>query len=274
MTTSLPLAPSGLLGTIAKLLRLTEDLGVEWSHWLHPTNNKTARSNLAEYLKLGCPKVDIAGVVATPSLPEGVDLARFLLGDDFIAPEDVAKAYGIMYTGEQLAIFAKTLPDFETLVWLRGNGFMLVAGPHVDFNLLGLRTLDSSLYYRKDDNDDKWFEETGRKVSQTDMVHGGQWLMLRKGGMPKSRSKNWNEQSMLVDNPERVPNVAEVSYGVAAYLKVRGVYCLSDLYVRTSSVGADGDHFFVGRLCARGLCVNKAHDSHRNIYVAVSSARN
>lgn len=273
MNTSSPLAPSGLLGTIAKLLRLTENLGVEWSHWLHPTNNKTARKNLAEYLKLGCPKVNADGMVVNPILPEGVDLARMILGDDFISPQEVAAAYGFSYSEDQLAHFANTLPDFETLMWLRTNGYMLVAVPAFDQNLLGVHALDRSLFYRKNDGDG-WFEDEKHTFSRTDMIRGRQWLMLRKGDVPNSRSKNWNEQSKLVASPERVPNVAEVCYGVTVYRKVRGIYLLPNFYVRTSSVDADGYRVSVGDFDERGLSVDYFWGDDRHDDLGVSSARN
>jgi hypothetical protein len=271
MNTSSPLAPSGLLGTIAKLLRLTENLGVEWSHWLHPTNNKTARANFAEYLKLGCPKVNAEGAVVNTTLPEGIDLARLILGNDFISPEEVAKAYGFSYSEDQFAQFADTLPDFETLMWLRQNGYMLVAGPATDQNLLDVRDFDNQLFYSKSEG---WYAEDKQTFSRTDMVRGGQWLMLRKGDVPKSRGETWSKQYDMVKAPEYVPNVAEVSYGVTVYRKVRGVYLLPNFWVRTSSVDAGGDRVYVGYQGGQGLFVRSYWDGYRHDGLGVSSARN
>lgn len=113
-------------------------------------------------------------------------------------------------------------------MWLRANGYMLVAGPATDQNLLGVRALARSLFYRMNDGDG-WFEEAKQTFSRTDMIREGQWLMLRMGDVPNSRSKNWNEQLKLVSDPEYVPNAAEVSYGVTVYRKVRGFLPLDEL---------------------------------------------
>ncbi len=273
MNNSSPLAPSGILGTIAKLVRLTENLGVGWSHWLHPTNNKTARANFAEYLKFGCPKVSADGMVVTPTLPEGADLARLILGDDFVSPEEICEVYGFSYSEDYLTNFEATLPDLQMLLWLRINDYMLVAGPNVDLNLLGVRALDRSEFYYQNDGDG-WFEDKAHTFSQADIVCGGKWLMLRKGDMPNSRLKNWREQLKLLSELERVPNVAEVSYGVTVYRKVRSVYLLPNLLVRTSSVDADCLRVFVGDYEEQGLCVGHLSGDAPRESLGVSSTRN
>lgn len=260
-----------VLDTAAKFFRTMLKAGADFTG---PMQSTTKRANLAEYLALGCPKVNADGMVVKPTLPEGVDLARMILGNDFISPEEVATAYGFSYSEDELAHFADTLPNLETLAWLHGNGFMLVAGPQTDLNLLGVRGLDHSLFYRKNDGDG-WFEEAKHTFSQIDMVRGGTWLMLRKGDVPNSRHKNWTDQSKLVTDPERVPNSAEVSYGVTVYFKVRGIYLLVNFYVRSSSVDEGGDHVFVGHFGKQGLFgVDCYLDGYRNDYLGVSSARN
>jgi hypothetical protein len=217
--------------------------------------------------------VSVVALARGNDLPKGYALSRLILGDDFISPEDVASAYGFSYTKDQLAQFASTLPEEKTIQWLRTNGYMLVAGPTTDLNLLGVRALDRSLFYRKNDGD-SWFEDEKHTFSRTDMVRGGQWLMLRKGDVPNSRSKNWKEQASLVTSPEYVPNVAEASYGITVYRKVRGVYLLSDFYVRTSYVDADGVRVIVGYFDEQGLGVYDYWDGHRDVDLGVSSARN
>ncbi len=48
------------LGSIAKLVRLMEQNGVTASQLLLPISDRSARRNLADYLKAGCPQVDAA----------------------------------------------------------------------------------------------------------------------------------------------------------------------------------------------------------------------
>lgn len=262
--------PSGVLGTVAKLIRLTEKEDVEWSHWQHPTNNVTARRNLAEYLQKGCPKVNDNGEVVTNQLPEGHELARLILGDDYVTPEEVATAYGVSYTDEQLEHFADALPDTQTILWLRANGYMLIAGPTTELNLLQVRDLDNQLFYSKTEG---WYAEDKEKFAQADVVNAGQWLAIRKEAVPNSFSKTWDEQQDLITKVEHVPNAPEVSYAVTAYCKVRGVYLLRGKYVRTSSVDAGGVHVYVGDFDEDGLSVSDYWDGYRGDNIGVSSAR-
>jgi len=262
--------PSGVLGTVAKLIRLTEKEDVEWSHWQHPTNNVAARQNLSEYLQKGCPKVNDNGEVVTSQLPEAHEPTRLILGDDYITPEEVATAYGVSYTSEQLEHFADTLPDRQTILWLRANGCMLIAGPPMEMNLLQVRRLDNKLFYPKTKG---WFAKNKEKFARYDVVSACQWLAIRKGSVPNSFLKTWNEQQDLISGVEHVPNAPEASYSFTVYYKVRGIYLLRGKYVRTSSVDADGDHVNVGYFDGDGLSVNYYGDVDSYRDVGVSSAR-
>jgi len=263
--------PSGVLGTVAKLIRLTEKEDVKWSHWQYPTNNVTARRNLAEYLLRGCPKLNDNGEVVTNQLSEGHELARLILGDDYITLEEVANAYGVSYTDEQMEHFVDTLPDMQTILWLRANGYMLIAGMPTEMNLLQVRKLNSQLFYSKTKG---WYAEDNEKFAQDDTVKVGEWLMIRKEVVPNSFSKTWGEQQDLITEVEHIPNATEVSYAVTTYYKVRGIYLLCGRYARTSSVDADGDPVHVGDFDRVGLYVNGYWDDLRySSRLGVSSAR-
>jgi hypothetical protein len=49
---------SSVLSTIAKFFRVMGKLGIGLEYFQLPIDNKTARTNLAEYLKAGCPKLE------------------------------------------------------------------------------------------------------------------------------------------------------------------------------------------------------------------------
>jgi hypothetical protein len=259
-----------VLDTAAKFFRTMLKAGADFTG---PMQSTTKRSNLVAFLALGCPKVNAAGVVESPTLPEGVDLVRLILGNDLIAPANVSGDYGFAYSDEQLANFDESLPGLETALWLRSNGYMLVAGPNIDTNLIGVRAFDRSLFYSQNDGEG-WWENKKETFSRTDIVKGGKWLMLRKGDVPNSRSRNWTEQSQLVRSPEFIPNAAEVSYGATVYRKVRGVNTLPNFYVRTSSVDVGGRHVCVG---GGGDCdslgVDRDWGGYRYDDLGVSSAR-
>ncbi len=173
-TSQLNPTPSRVLGTVAKLIRLTEKECVEWSHWQHPTNNVTTRRNLAEYLKMGCPKVNNNGEVVTSQLfPEGHELLRLVLGDDYITPEEVATAYDVSYTNDQLEHFYDTLPNVQTILWLRNNGYMLIAGLPMEVNLLQVRELNNEFFHSKTGG---WYEK--EKFAKVETVKAGESGLL------------------------------------------------------------------------------------------------
>lgn len=202
--------------------------------------------------------------------PKGFALAMLILGDDFISPEDVANAYGFHYSDEQITAFADTLPDEKTLQWLRTNGYMLLATPPTDHNLLQVRDLDNQLFYSKSEG---WYAESQHTFSREDVVSACQWLMVRKEPYLNSRKKTWDKQKALLTDVEHVPNAPEVSYAVTAYYKVRGVYLLKGVYVRTSSVDAGGHRVLVGGFGADGLHVYDYWDDDRRDGLGVSSSR-
>jgi hypothetical protein len=256
------------LDTAAKFFRVMQKAGANFTG---PMQSTTKRSNLVEYLKLGCPKVSTNSVVGSPALPIGAELARLILGDDFISPEEVYSAYGWQYTDEHSAHLAETIPDFGTLVWLRTNGFILVAGPYTDLNLFGVRDFDATLFYRKDD-DDVWFEKEKYAFARIDRVRGGEWLALRKNAVPNSMALRLWDQTSLVQSPERIPNVAEVVYGGTVYFKVRGDYLLPNISVRTSSVDADGDRVLVGYAGKERGYVENFFNNHFHHNLGIASA--
>lgn len=255
------------LDTAAKFFRTMQKAGANFTG---PMQSIAQRRNLVAYLEMGCPKVDGNGAVVTPQLPEGTDLCRPILGDDFLSPEDVAKVYGFSYSDEQMANFAETLPDLVTLMWLRSNGYMLVATPPTDCNLLQVRDLGNQLFYSKSVGQ---YAEDNQKFSRNDIVKAASWLAIRKEPYPSSLRKTWDEQKALLADEEHVPNAAEVSYAVSAYYKVWGIYLLRGVYVRTSSVAA-GLRVLVGHFDGGGFSVGNCWSDYRIDSLGVSSAQN
>ena len=261
---------TSVLDTVAKFFRVMQKAGADFTG---PMQSISKRRNLVSYLEMGCPKLGDNGELLT--LPEGHELARLILGNDYITPEEVATAYDVGYTDEQFEHFADTLPDMDTILWLRINGYMLIAGPPKDMNLLEVRELNNQLFYSKmkgfyaKDNQSYEFA-----TIQTDVVKAGEWLMINKGEYQNSFNKIWDEQKCLLAEIERIPNVSEVGYAVTAYYKIHKIYLLPFYRVRTSSVSKDGYHVEIGKLCGNGLEVGDYKDNLRYLYVGVSSARN
>lgn len=261
------LNPSDTLDTVAKFHRLMEKEGVPWERFQLAINNKTARRNLAEYLNMGCPKVKEGQAVALPA--NDYDLARTILGNDFISPEEVAEKRKLIYTDEQLQHFAETLPSEEMLGWFRVNGFVLIAGPPTPMSLLNICDLNNQLFYSKSEG---WYANDNQKFSRNDKVTA-KWLVLREKIVPNSANKNWDEQQKLLSEEEYVPNAAELCWGITTYKEVHNFWLLPDIYARTSSVGADGGRVLVGGFDGSGLCVLDYLDDARDDGLGVASAR-
>lgn len=269
---------SDALDTQAKWLRVMQKAGVTHEQFILPMNDKKARLNLATYLAAGCPKLsDTTATTVTPTAPA---VARTLcaayqeavevLGDDLLIPEEIMEdREGIVYTADQLTEFENSLPSKEELVWLRDNGFILVPGPHKPLSCLDIRTLNPQYFYSKTGG---WYAEDQQKFSREEKVTT-KWLKLRKGPVPNSTRKNWDEQMALVSGVEYVPNDAEVEWGVTTFKAVRDIYLLQGIYVRTSSRVSDGYRVYVGCFGQGGLSVGNCWDVDRDDGLGVASAR-
>ncbi|HEC33005.1 MAG TPA: hypothetical protein ENI63_01965 [Candidatus Kaiserbacteria bacterium] len=203
-------------------------------------------------------------------LPEGYELARLILGDDYITPEEVATFYGFSYTDEQLEHFTDTLPDIQIISWLRANGYMLMAGPPTDLRLLQGRELDNQLFYlsiKVSCAEDK------KKFVQYSMVKAGEWLAIRKEAVPNSFYKTWKETAILLTEVEYIPNVTEVIYAVATYRAVRGIYLFRRKFVRTSSADELGHHILVGFYDEDGIEIDIYLNDVCDCSVGIPSAR-
>lgn len=185
----------------------------------------------------------------------GFGLARDILGDDFISPEEVMNVYASPYRKHELANLRKTVPNLKTLKWLLENGYMLIAGPDTDLNLIGVRSRDRSIFCPEND-DYGWFTDRRHNSVQRDWVRGGDWLMLRKSEVPDSRNKSWGEKLKLLTSPEQPPNIAEACWGIATYRKVRGVCLHLNSYTTTSSLDGRNRRISVGYLSKRGIHIS------------------
>jgi len=236
------LNPSDVLDKTAKFFRVMERAGVPWENYQLPIDDKEARRNLAEYLNAGCPKINGTQL-------SGYLLAYNVLGDDFITPEEIARARGLTYSDEVLKRYEKTLPSSEELRWCKENGFLLTAGTPQEMSLLEIRDLNPRLFYSQTDG---WYSE--ERFAREDKV-GVYWLAVRKSPVPNSMSKTWDEQQELVVEPETVPNAPEAVWAVTTYKEVRNIFLLPDVYARTSSVDSGGCRVDVGLFAGFGLDV-------------------
>jgi hypothetical protein len=257
------LSPSNILDKIAKFFRVMAREGVDLKHYQLPIDDKTARRNLAEYLNLGCPEIKDGQIVVAPY--NNYAFTRTILGKDFIEPKEIAQARKLVYSDALLRYFAETLPSEEVLQWLHENGFTLIAGPPNPMSFLEICELKNQLFCSEPGN-------YYANFSREDKVHP-EWLMLRKGIVPKSTGKTLYEQEKLLTEVEYVPNASETMWGETTYKEVRNAWLFSNIYARTSSVDSASFRIRVGDLAGGGVCVDDDWVGRCDDFLGLASAR-
>lgn len=176
----------------------------------------------------------------TTKVQNGYGLAKDILGQDFISPEEIYETRGITYTDEQLTKFGETLPSKDLLEWCRYRNIMLVAGPPQAMSILDIRAIEPNCFTNysccSDEEERGWPKKGHGKVFARNDKIGSGWLALLKEPVANSLGESWDKQRELVTNPMVVPNVAEVAWGLTTYKTVRGIRLFPGFEVRTSSV--------------------------------------
>ena len=198
---------------------------------------------------------------------ENEEVARLILGDDIVFPDEIAEVRGLSYTDAQLKHFVDTMPSEEALRWCKTNGHAIVAGPPSPMGLLEVRSLKAEHFYSKADG---WYE--GHTFGNGDKAQT-EWLAIRKEPVPNSLNQSWSEQLRLLSKDEQVPNTGEMSWFITTFYEVRGIRLLERIYVRTSSLDSDGHRVYVGYFGARGLIVDNCWDDYRIGNLGLASAR-
>lgn len=200
--------------------------------------------------------------------PEGYDLAHLILVDDFLSPEEVYGALNFTCSEAHMEHLAQTLPSVDVLRWCRRNDYLVLPQPPVPLSLLGVKKLDPKLFYTSVDG---WYENPGEQFSREELTTGP-WLCIRKGVVPKSTGKNWDEQKKLLQEQECVPNAANAVWAFTTYWKVRGLYLVPSVYVMTSSGNSLSDGVRIGRFDDSGINVDYWSEHSRDGRVGLASA--
>ncbi len=200
-------------------------------------------------------------------IAERTEDARQLLGLDFISPEEIIAARGLRYSEEQIADLYRTLPGRGTLEWLQSNGYTLVAGPPHEVSLVNIH---SRFLFAGNGGD--WRTNARESFARDEKV-SCRWYMLRKEWVPDSTGKMWSEQVPLLQSDETVPTAIEILWGLTSHKAVRQTYLISDMFLRTSSLDADGDHVYVARGNEDGFSISGWSDNERSDRLGLACAR-
>jgi hypothetical protein len=170
-----------------------------------------------------------------------VHFVRDVLGDDLVLPEQIIGMGGVEYTTEQIARLDNVL-RLNPLIpqYCHENGMILVPGPPCAISLLVVRAVCPTSFSRND----VWY--LNKNFAKEEMVEPG-WIALRKEPFLDSFNKSWSEQIRQIPPSALVPNIAVLSWCLAVFEAVHHVSLLSDLFVRSSSVGMRGIRLGIGR---------------------------
>lgn len=200
-------------------------------------------------------------------------LGPAILGKDLLSSGEIASALGLSYTEDQLIELATTMPDQEALLGLRNNDMFLVPSPPIAMNVLDIQKLKPELFYSKglDKGGSRWHNK--QPFARTDMIPALGWIAFRKRPIEHSFDKTWLEQQALLVEPMSIPNAAEMIWGLVTYKIVRDLTLFDDLYVRTSSVGSDGQRVNIGFFNDDGLYIDDGWDNGRDPPLGISACR-
>jgi hypothetical protein len=181
-------------------------------------------------------------------MPTTPEIARDIMGKNFLGLAEVEQGYGIALRVEQ---FAKIPFSEETLKACRDT-HVLVAGAPLSVNAIR-RIADNDFFLTG------WYSgepfANDRKVSV-------RWYLLRKEPVPESRNKTYNQQIALLKE-EEVPFACEVTYMVILYWLTHRECLLSNVYMRCQDKDLDHYRVYVGYFDSEGFGVGSYWDDSR-----------
>lgn len=188
----------------------------------------------------------IEGVRRFSAKQSGYAVPHSILGADFITPEEVAKACpGIVYTDEQIAALASTLPSADVLRWCKDNDYAVMPAPPTAMSLLEVHVL----VVGKPKPAGFWFQYGPWYMDERFALHVKTqfgWLAIRKTPVPDSTSRGSHDQGNCLSDVESVPNAVQMTWFITTYFAVRGVTLFVDTLVRTSSLANVSSYIIVG----------------------------
>ncbi|MCK5061297.1 hypothetical protein KAR28_01990 [Candidatus Parcubacteria bacterium] len=189
-------------------------------------------------------------------------LAREILGNKFISPEEIAQDCGHTYSDNLFQHFAETLPSRKELQRIRENDAMLIAGPPKSMSLL--EVCEHNILLCRYEEKIEWLTEDKEKFSREDTV-AAEWFVMPRADVPIFKLDNFSE----VEHP---PNAAEVAWGAMIYRKIRGFWLFPYSLAETSSVDSEGLHVNMG-FVGNGFYVQRGSDDLSDYYLAYFSSK-
>lgn len=173
-------------------------------------------------------------------------LASAILGENFVSFEEMVVIPGLTYHREQHMHLERTLPDRRTLEWCYHHEYVLIPGPPRPMNLYDIFTFCGNALCTVQE---RWWVRDQESFPTADSV-SCRWIMHR--AYPGPEFLPLHKQMAQLCNGEVVPNAAETLWACIMFERLRDIFLLGNLAVRTSSVDKHGKRVTVQRLDADG----------------------
>lgn len=162
--------------------------------------------------------------------------------NDFIPPHMMLNSGWASYEDFELRRLCESLPDQATLQSFRRNNTILMAGPSYSMDMLDIITRfqsDSRFGGSVGIGNPAWYLEDTEKFARQDKIDGLCWFAFSRTPIAGTLSKNWQSQQLLVKEPKRIPNAAEIMWAMTTSLIIDDVRLFGDFFVRSSSVDSE-----------------------------------
>lgn len=193
------------------------------------------------------------------------DGAREIMGKNFFGIPEAMKHFGVNPTRRQLAILREIPFTPEELMMCKDTHILVAVFP-ISINEIRGKVANNTktLFYKQD-----WYD---KQVFANDKGEPS-WQLILKTPTANSTNKNWSEQQPLITSDEEVPTAQVMVYAIIGHYLNTGERLFEKVYVRTSSLGSDGNHVSVGFFDDKGLSVSSYWDSDRDCDLGLSVAR-
>ena len=195
-------------------------------------------------------------------LPRAYELARKILGPDFITPQELASARGVgQPKRNQLERYEEEMPsDVEVLERYKASNAMCLPLPLKPKSIMTIRELGTDFFATKHWS---WYAMQSQTFSYETMVGstGSPWLALMMAPLPQSFNRTEKEQGALLKPLGVMPTAVEVVWGLAVYKWVRGKLLLPDASVRTSCKASNKEERVCVGNTASGIDIRPRKDN-------------
>lgn len=181
-------------------------------------------------------------------------LALSIMGNDIVFPHEITDERGLSYTDDQLKLLSVTMPAVEVMDELKKDGFAQMPLPPEPLSLLDLLNERPEYFYSAHTKTPAWYADPEQAFAHNEKTGFG-WMVVKKAPIV-STSSNWDRQNKVISgglDEGHMPNAAEMAWFISMFKEVRNIWLFPDIYVRTSSVAANGNPVFMGRCDSYGI---------------------